>query len=303
VIADREDKSMPSLVRRGATTVLTLLGVAGTAHAHVGGHVSPDRWWAGWNVDPAILVSLGLVAVLYARGLRRLWRAGAGRAVSRWRAAAFAAGMLALVAALVSPVDALSDELSWVHMVQHMLLMNVAAPLMVLGAPALVLLSGVPGRYRSAIGRAWRRIDAAGLWNPAVVFVLFAVVLWVWHWPALYLAALRDPVVHDLEHLTFFVAAVLFWRLVLDPVSRRRLNPIGGVVYLFATSLHTMALGVFMTLAARPWYTDYRGRTAAWGLTVLEDQQLAGAVMWMPGGLVYAVAAAARLAALLEAEE
>jgi cytochrome c oxidase assembly factor CtaG len=276
--------------------------IAAPALAHVG-PVDPGRWWAAWNWDPVVLLNLGLITVLYARGLARLWRAGAGRAVRRWQAAAFAAGILALVAALVSPVDPMSDELSWVHMVQHMLLMNVAAPLLVLGAPALVLLSGVPGAYRGAVGRAWRRADGRWMWDPVVVWLLYAGVLWVWHLPPLYEAALRDPVVHDLEHLTFFAAAVLFWRAVLDPLSRRRLNPVAAAVFLFTASLHTMALGVFMTLAGRPWYPAYEGRTASWGLTALEDQQLAGAIMWMPAGLTYAVAAVGRLAAWLSAEE
>ena len=288
---------------RSGWSLIGLLATAASANAHTGvGPVTPGRVWTAWNLDPVLLLNLVLIAVLYVRGLRRLWRAGVGRGVTGWQAVAFAAGLLAVAVALVSPIDPLSDELSWVHMVQHMLLMNVAAPLLVLGAPALVLLSGVPSPYRAAVGRVVSRIDA-GLWNPAVVFVLFAVAVWAWHLPALYLAALRDEVVHDLEHLTFFVAAVLLWRLVLDPISRRRMTAVGGAAFLFATSLHTMALGVFMTLATRPWYPDYSGRTTAWGLTALEDQQLAGAVMWMPGGLVYALVAAGRVAVWLGAQE
>lgn len=281
---------------RRLLAVLALLGTAGLAFAHNGSPISPGRWWAAWNFDPVLLLNLGLVALLYGRGLCRLWRAGVGRAVSVGRAAVFVGGVTILVVALLSPVDPLSDELSWVHMVQHMLLMNVAAPLLVAGAPALVIVSGVPAPYRSGVARLVQRLDRPWLWNPVFIFVLFALTLWLWHLPVLYLAALRDPVVHDLEHLTFFVAAVLLWRLVLDPISRRRLHPAAAVAFLFATSLQAMSLGVFMALSTDPWYGDYAGRTAAWGLSALEDQQLAGAIMWMPGGLVYAVTAAGRLA-------
>jgi cytochrome c oxidase assembly factor CtaG len=257
----------------------------------------------GWTLDPAVLLSLALVAHLYARGLRRLWRSGAGRGVRRWQAAAFGGGILSLVAALVSPLDPLSDRLASAHMVQHMLLMNVAAPLLVLGAPSLVVLSGVPAPYRGPLARAWRRVDGPWLWNPFLLGTLYALVLWVWHLPALYGAALRDPVVHDLEHLTFLVAACLFWRAVLDPLGRRRLHPLASLLYLFVTTLHATALGMFMALSPRVWYPDYEGPAGTWGLTALEDQQLAGLIMWMPACVVYAGVAAGRLVAWIGEQE
>jgi putative membrane protein len=264
---------------------------------------SPSGWWAGWSADPVLHLNLLLISWLYVRGLGRVWRAGVGRGVRVWQAAAFGGGILALVAALASPLHMLSEQLASAHMVQHMLLMNVAAPLAVLGSPALVVLSGVPAPYRATLGRLWRRIDAGVLWNPLAVWAAYALVLWVWHVPALYQAALRDPLVHDLEHLTFFAAALLFWRLVLDPIGRRRLDPVAAVAYLLTASLHGMALGVLMTLSPRPWYPEYEGRAPAWGLTALEDQQLAGLIMWMPVGVVYVAAAAARLAALIHERE
>jgi putative membrane protein len=285
----------------------TILLSSGTATAHVGGPFSPGGpWWAGWNFDPAVLLALGLLAGLYARGLARVWRAGAGRGVAGWQVWCFAAGFVALVVALVSPLDPLSDELSSAHMVQHMVLMNVAAPLLVLGSPTLVVLSGVPAAYRRPLGRLWRRLDPVGpagapLWNPVVVWLAYAAVLWGWHLPPLYQAALRDPVVHDFQHLTFFAAAFLFWRAALDPLGRRRLGVAAALVSLFTTALHATVLGVFMTLAPYPWYPDYHGRTEPWGLTPLEDQQLAGLIMWMPACSAYAVAAAGLLAAAINA--
>ncbi|MBA4068056.1 MAG: hypothetical protein C0501_31005 [Isosphaera sp.] len=180
--------------------------------ADAGGSLGLLDWWAGWNADPVVLLNLALVSWLYVRGVERLWRAGPGRGVRAWQAGAFAAGLVAVAAALVSPLDRLSDELASADKVQHMVLMNVATPLLVLGNPVLVLLSGMPAPYRAAAGRAWRRVDAGGrLWNPFLVWALYAAALWAWHHPVLYQAALRNPVVHDAQHLTFFAAACLFW--------------------------------------------------------------------------------------------
>jgi putative membrane protein len=272
--------------------------------ADAGGTYLPGApWWAGWNLDPVLLLNLALAGHLYHRGLGRVWRAGAGRGVAPWQAGCFGAGLLVLLVALVSPLDALSGQLSAAHMVQHMLVMNLAAPLLALGSPAVVLLHGVPPAYRRPLGKLWRWLDPAALRRPVAPWVLYSAALWAWHLPGLYQAALRHPVVHDLQHLTVFAAAFVFWRAVLDPAGRRRSGPAVGLVYLFTTSLHATVLGVFMTLAPRPWYPDYEGRTGAWGLTALEDQQLAGLIMWMPACLAYAAGAVGLLAAWLANEE
>jgi putative membrane protein len=273
------------------------------AFADIGGSPAPRSWWLAWNADPVLLLNLLLVSHLYARGVRRLWRSGPGRGVTAWQVAAFAGGMLALAAALVSPLDALSARLASAHMVQHMLLMTAAAPLLVVGSPALVVLSGVPEPYRGALGRAWRRFDGDWLWHPVVVWGAFAGALWVWHLPVLYEAALRSLWVHDAEHLTFFAAALVFWRAILDPIGRRRLHPLVGVSCLFATSLHATALGVFLALSPRPWYAEYEARTGTFGLTALEDQQLAGLIMWVPAGVVFVGLAGAVLVAGIGKQE
>jgi putative membrane protein len=273
---------------------LPLLTCLPAVWAHGGIPATPDTWPAAWNADGLVLLNLGLLGWLYARGLAALWgRAGAGRGVGRFQAAAYLASLATLFVALISPLDALAEELSSAHMAQHMLLMTVAAPLFVLGSPALVLAWGLPRPWRPAFGHAWRWLDVSPLWRPMPVWLLYAATLWAWHLPALYHAALRHPLVHDAQHLSFFAAACLFWRALLDPLSRRRLHPAAAVFFLFTTALHAAVLGIFMTLAPRPWYADYAGRTAAWGLTPLEDQQLAGLIMWAPGCLVYPVAAAA----------
>lgn len=279
---------------------LFLLIAAPAALAHGGAHHAGDgHWWAMWNMDPPTLLSLALISGLYAAGLRRMWRrAGHGRGISRGQAAAFAASIVALVIALISPLDPLSDQLSSVHMVQHMLLMMVAAPLFILGSPLLATLWAMPSRLRVPGLRALRRSGAWRptrylLWQPLLLWVIYAFTLWVWHLPALYQAALRVRLVHEVQHVTFFVASCLFWRVLLDPINRRTLVRGAAVLYLFTTSLHATVLGVFMALAPMPWYSDYVGRTQAWNLTPLEDQQFAGLIMWMPACLIYAVAAAA----------
>jgi putative membrane protein len=143
----------------------------------------------------------------------------------------------------------------------------------------------------------WRRVEWIRarwywLWQPLIMCGLYAAVLWVWHLPVLYEAALRNRWIHEIQHLMFFIVACMFWRVLIDPLARLRLSYGAGVIYLFATSLHATVLGVFLALAPRPWYGDYIGRTEAWNLSALEDQQLAGLIMWMPACMIYALAAA-----------
>lgn len=275
---------------------MTLLADAGNTY------LPSSPWWAKWNLDPVLLLSLLLLSRVYAQGLGRVWRAGTGRGVAVWEAGCFGTGIIVLFLALVSPLDALSGELSAAHMVQHMLVMNLAAPLVALGSPAVVVTNGVPSGFRKPLGRLWRRLDPPALRNPVAAWLVYATVLWGWHLPPLYEAALRHPAVHDVQHLTFFAAGFVFWRAVLNRQGRR-LGPGVGLVYLFTTSLHATVLGVFMALAPRPWYPGYEGRTEAWGLTPLEDQQLAGLIMWMPACLAYAAGAVGLLAAWLANKE
>jgi cytochrome c oxidase assembly factor CtaG len=192
-------------------------------------------------------------------------------------------------------------------MVQHMVLMNLAAPLFVLGAPLRMLVWLFSPATRRRLGRGLRRLHAHGwprymLWQPLLLWVLYGAVLWIWHLPRFYEAALADPWVHDAQHLMFFIAAALFWRVLFDPIGRLRLSRGLAVLYLFTTSLHATLLGVFMAVAPRLWYETYAGRTQGWGLAPLEDQQLAGYIMWMPACMVYAAVAAIVFARWLQEE-
>jgi cytochrome c oxidase assembly factor CtaG len=279
------------------------------AWAH-GTPVLPDaRWWTQWNFDPVIVINLLALGAAYAFGLRRLRAQRAERTLVRGRhVAAFAVATGFLAVALLSPVARFAGELLWIHMVQHMVLMNVAAPLFVLGAPGRVLPWALNPADRAWVGRVKLALTRRGvprylLWQPVTLAALYATVLWVWHLPRFYEAALRSQVVHDLQHLMFFAVSALFWRVLFDPIGRLCMARAPAVIYLFLTSLHATILGVFMALAPRLWYPTYAGRTEPWGVSALEDQQLAGYIMWMPACMVYAVIAAVLFAGWLREED
>lgn len=288
-------------MRRTATITLTaLLTHPVAAWADTGGasepSISPDTVWRAWNFDALILLNLSLLGWLYFHGVRKLWRkAGNGKAVSRGQAAAYLGSLGVLIIALISPLHALSEELASAHMVQHMLLMVIAAPLLVIGSPGWVLTWAIAPAWRPATA-SWHRLFHNDLLaRPLLPWILYAMALWFWHLPVAYNAALVDPLVHDAQHLSFFIAACLFWRSVLDPLRQRQLQPLTVVLCLFTTSLHSMLLGVFMALSPTVWYEIDAGRSEVWGLAPLEDQQLAGLIMWMPACLAYPAAMAAAI--------
>ena len=294
----RAAKTLASGLRRngGVLLALWLLGLP-AAQAHEAA-AAPFAW----SFEPWVLACLGISALLYVLGLRRLWsHAGAARGVGAWPAAAFAAGWLTLVAALVSPLDALGARLFSAHMVQHELLMVVAAPLLVLGRPLVAWTWALPMAARRGVGawtrhplwsRPWRAITA-----PLGAWLLHALALWVWHVPALFDAALADAAVHALQHASFLAGALVFWWSVLGRTAPHACG--AAVASLFTTLLHTAALGALLSLAAAPWYAAYADGAAGFGLTALEDQQLGGLVMWMPAGFGYLVAALVLVARLL----
>ncbi len=236
-----------------------------------------------------------LSAVLYARGLSNLWStAGGGRGVTHGAAWCYAAGWIALGLALLSPLDATGERLFSAHMVQHEILMLVAAPLLVIGRPLATWSWALSPASRARIGRAVAHPAWAAAWTvitrPASAWALHAVALWGWHAPALFAAARADPLVHALQHASFFLTALLFWWSLLRPQARRSFSG-GALVYLFTTMLHTGALGALFVFSGELWYPQNGVAAAEWGWTPLEDQQLGGLIMWIPGGLVYLVAA------------
>ncbi len=261
---------------------------------HPGQPLQPHDLWSAWNGEWTVFLSLAILVFLYLRGVRAVWqRAGRGRAVSGRKILLFSLAALSLLAALVSPLDALSNALFSAHMVQHLLLILAAAPLLVLSDLPLALLWALPRRQAQAFGKRIHRLPAlAGAWklftHPVTAWLLFTAVMWVWHAPRLYEAALREETVHAVEHLNLLAAAFLFWWVLL---RRTRSNAAGSgmaVPYLFATLMQSGILGALMTFTSKPWYSYYSAEiTVPWGLSPLQDQQLAGVIMWIPGGAVF----------------
>ncbi len=269
------------------------------AAAHTGAPPTPIDLWQAWNWDPWLIVSLLATVYLYGRGVAALWQhAGRGRGVSGQQIGLFALGILALVVALISPLDALSNALFSAHMVQHMVLIYVAPLFFVLGAPPALFMWALPKPWRRPVNQWWRQgwwhgmIQRLWRWllNPLTIWTLFAIVLWIWHAPVLYQAAVLNELIHVLEHLSFFGVSLLFcWLLVYAGRSRRLgYGPI--LLIIFTTAMHSGLLGALLTFAATPLYPVYAATVGPWGLTLLVDQQLAGVVMWIPVGFFYLVA-------------
>lgn len=243
-----------------------------------------------WTFEPWEIGSLVFNAGLYAVGLLRLWkRAGVGRGVRVAEAAAFFSGLIAIAVALVSPLDALGESLFSAHMLEHELLMMVAAPLLVLGRPLAAWVCAIPEGWRRGIGGffhrpAWRRpwLVFTGVW---CAWLLHALALWLWHIPAFFEAALENDAVHALQHICFLGTALLFWWSVLRGATRRARGL--ALLSLFTTMVHTGILGALLTFSNKVWYRNYALGSPTWGLTALEDQQLGGIIMWVPAGLIY----------------
>lgn len=258
-----------------------------------------------WNALTALV--LVAVAVLYAIGARRLRSREGGRQTLRgWHMSAFAVGVGSLAVSLLSRLDALSDILFSAHMAQHEILMLISAPLMVLGRPFIVTLWALPPNARAHVASIAKRPWIASAWEhisgPFAVLLLHAVVLWVWHVPALFESALHHEAIHAFQHLGFFLTAALFWWALVHGRYGRMGYGV-GVLYVFATAMHTQVLGALLTFAARSWYPTHAARTAAAHVNPVADQQFAGIVMWIPFGAVFLIVGLALFAAWLgEAE-
>jgi cytochrome c oxidase assembly factor CtaG len=271
--------------------------------AYAGAHPLAAAALSRWTWEPFTVALLILSAVVYAIGLRVLWRrAGRDRGVRAWQAASFAAGLLTLAIALLSPLAWLSEVLFSAHMTQHELLMLVAAPLLVFGHPLLLTLWAMPPRWREGWARWTGRASTVSVWHavtgPLAVFLLHAAALWIWHAPPLYAAALDHDGVHALQHLSFVLTAALFWWGMVHG----RYGRIGygvAVLYVFLTAVHSSVLGALMTVAPGVWYPAYAASARAWQVDALQDQQLAGLLMWVPSGLVFIVFGLALFAAWL----
>ncbi len=260
-----------------------------------------------WDWNPWILASLALAVCVYVCGLRRMNGTARSSLFGAARCAAFAVGIGTLFLALISPLDALDDQLFTAHMLQHLVLMMVAPPLLILGRPAIAFLWAFPLGTRRAIGRAWVQTGLRDALRPAMsplaVWLVGSAALWFWHLPGPYGWALASEYVHALEHVCFFVPSLMFWALVLEPAGHRRLDYGSTMLFVATFGVQNGLLGALLTFAGRPLYVAYLPTSAAWGLSPLEDQQLAGLLMWIPASLIHLSTLAVLFVAWMHAAE
>jgi putative membrane protein len=245
-----------------------------------------------WPIEPWVLLGVEVTAILY------LW-GGRPRAFSHWRAAAFWIGLAVIVLALDTPLEALARQLFWAHMTQHLLLIMVAAPLLVVASPWLRIWRGIPLSIRRPVAKTIVRSPALAaprrlfswLAGPGPAFILSAASLWFWHWPFAYDLTLRNHAVHHLEHSLFLGLGLLFWSQVIDQHPfRARLEPLSRAAYVFLATVVSWALAALLAFATTPFYAYGRLPSRPGGISALTDQQLAAGIMWVPGSISYAIA-------------
>lgn len=255
--------------------------------------VAPEGVWSAWGGQPAVVVALVAAALAYAWGLRAArHRVALQPVLQRRQRAAIGAGIV-LVVALASPLDAAAASVFWAHMVQHLLLSAIAAPLLVLAAPIRTVRLGLAAPGRQVLDQL--RVPVAGdgaLRRWAIVLATLGALaaLSVWHVPALYDAALESELVHAVEHATILGTGIAFWWAVIASARRHQVLP--AVAALAVACIHGGALGALLALSSRPWYPVHAERAGAWGVDPVVDQQAAGAIMWVPSAAVYLAAMA-----------
>ena len=244
-----------------------------------------------WSFPPVVMFGIELSALVYLIGWWRLRRA-AVPFVPPWRAVAFLSGLCTVWIALASPIDALNGYVLSAHMLQHMLLMMVAPPLILLGAPLVPMTLGLPSFRARGVARIlnWPVVVQMGraLTNPAAGALLMGVVMFAWHTPALYELALRSEFWHEVEHASFFLASLIFWWPVVLPwPSRGRWPRWAMVPYLLLADVQNTALSAILAFSDRVLYRSYATAPRLFGLSALEDQVAAGAFMWVAGSLAF----------------
>jgi putative membrane protein len=240
-----------------------------------------------WTFSPGVLVVAAVMALAYVRRWRAV-RATASARTSRdapvWRLCCFLGAVLIGLIALVSPIDALADQLFFAHMIQHMLLLDVAPILAILGFTKVILRP-----ITRTVSELERR--AGPLAHPAFAVVLYVAVIWAWHVPAAYDLAVRNESVHVLEHLSFVLAGSLYWWHLLSPIrARLRLDGLGPVAYMGTTKLFVGALGMGLAFAPSALYPYYVHHARVWGISAIDDQSIAGLIMAVEQSLVMGVA-------------
>lgn len=271
-------------------SLLAVVALPSAALAH-GGH---DHAAApGWEFDPLVVLPLVLALGVFLLGQRRLARRSS---ISRKRSWLFLGGWAVLALSLTSPLHEGGEQSFTLHMIEHELIMLLATLLLAASHAGGILAWGLPAPLRRALAGGWKA-PLASLWRkltePVTATIVQAVVLWAWHAPALFDRALDSGAWHAAQHLSFVGASLLFWVAMLDS---RRGGYLLSAALLFLTSLVQGALGALISLSHSPWYSAYAAMgVSGIGLDPTTDQQLAGLIMWIPGGVVHGAAALALL--------
>ncbi len=257
---------------------------------------APGIW--DWSFDLPLVLVIGL-AVLYWLGSGRTSTPVRTAREQRWRSASYYGGLAVLAIALSSPLDALSEQLFWAHMAQHVLLLLVAAPLIVLSRPWTRLWRSLPLSTRRSLARTFAVEERTAplrrlvhwLGRPSSSFVLFSVVLLGWHLPALFDATLSSVAVHALEHTLFLVTATMFWKQVIPSAPLRAvLTSPQRAAYVTGAMIVSWVLAVVLALAPHPLYSHYAHELSRpGGISALGDQQIAAGIMWVPGSITFVI--------------
>jgi cytochrome c oxidase assembly factor CtaG len=240
-----------------------------------------------WTLDPGPILLIGTLGGVYVARWRRV-RAQGGmrgrREAPTWALVSYLGGILALVIALISPVDRLAEQAFTMHMVQHVLLLDIAPIALICGLTKVIL--------RPVTHKLQRLEESAGIFShPVFAIVLYVAMMWLWHVPRLYDAALRHSTIHIVEHICFMSVGLLYWWHLLGPIrSRHRLTEMGAVVYMLSTKLLVGLLGIGLTFAPEPLYAFYKEQAPIWGLNPVEDESLAGGLMAFEQSVVMGIA-------------
>lgn len=252
-------------------------------------------------ITPSVLVGVLLLGALYAIGVRYMRRQGLDRHIRGWRIAAFYLGLLTLLVAVDSPFDGLADVLLWAHMLQHVVLVLVVAPLLLLGEPLMPVWRAVPrSARRASLGwvvrqgwprRVWHAVSSR-VFRPVPVLLLFVMDFTVWHIPSLYDLALANETIHGLEHMTFIGVALLLWAQVIPSRPLHpRLNLVGRIVYVVVVAMYSNVMGSIFIFSTQPFYPYYTHLVRSAGApSALVDQHLAGTAMDIPGMMIFFLA-------------
>jgi len=278
-----------------------------------------------WDLRLDVIVILLLLAVLYTVGWWRLrkrtrrsrhlrHKSRGHELAARWRLASYLFGLVIVAVALMSPIDVLGGQLFFMHMIQHLLLIMIAPPLLLVANPMPFILWGLPSKWRRKTGK-WIaallhrkgsfRQGLKAATGAGVIWLLWTISVIGWHDPNMYNAALRSEFIHDLEHLTFFAASMLFWWHVTGagPRIHKQFGLIGRTAFVLAAIPPNMALGVVLAFAGGVIYSYYEAVPRLWGLDPVTDQRIGGVIMWIPGSMMFIIAALVLIAQLLKAEE